>query len=160
MPFYHLCMTRLSTGSIIEPGNFGHVVSLFGYKHNLFGREAAIERSRLAFAPDAPSRLNCVFAFLSQADALAFKFREHDGFRTSYLYEVEPVQVDAAVAVVPLDMLDNWSPNEADQRASLYWSRRHDPMDVAVPVSPGMGESAGFYEVLLGGSVRVLRRLS
>lgn len=159
MIFYHFCPARIAPGSVIEAGNFGHLVSLYGYRHNFFGREAAIERVRMVSAPTAPSRLACVFVFLSQIDAAHFKIREQPA-ATSYLYEVEAAEPDTPTLAVRMDLLDRWDEQRADELSAAYWTSGYRPgTDDAPVVGEGMPIRADFYEVLIGGPVRVLRRL-
>lgn len=159
MIFYHFCPARLAPGSVIEAGNFGHLVSLYGYRHNYFGREASIERIRILNAPAAPSRLACVFAFLSQIDAAHFKFREQSS-ATSYLYEVEAAAADAPILAVRMDLLNRWDEQQADGISAAYWASGYRPgVDPAPVIDPSVPIRADFYEVLIGGPVKVLRRL-
>lgn len=158
MPYFHLCATSLAPGSIIEPGNFGRIVGLFGFKHQLFNREATLEEVRQQVAPAAPSRMKSVFAFQSQRDAELFRFREFQGFAITRLYAIEPVEPATPIFYAPLLAIEGWQPNNANA-AAAYWTQGHKAGDAAVIASKNMPELAVSYEVLIGGQVRILSSL-
>lgn len=163
--YYHLCKTKLGVGSIIEPGNYGDLVRLGGYKHNAFHREALLEETRQGYAPAAPSRLNCVFVFPSERDARTFQFREFQSFGSDYLYEVEPI-TDAMAYTSQIDAIENWNDGGLNvqhiqaAKALAYWRQNQGAVNAAVALSTSMGELAGFQEILLGCAVRVVGRLT
>lgn len=160
MQLFHWCPAKLASGSIIEPGNFGRIVDLYGYKHPHYLRELALEQARQNVAGEAPSRLNCIFCFLTEQDARAFRFREHQGFATSHLYQVEAIDASAPVACVPIDALERWDTNRADELARSYWARRYVPtVDRPVVIDHRMPIATVFDEVVIGAPVRVLSRL-
>lgn len=158
MPFFHLCVTSLAPGSIIEPGNFGRIVGLFGFKHQLFNREATLEEVRRQVAPEAPSRMQSVFAFQSQREAELFRFREFQGFAITRLYEIEPVDPASPIFFAPLIAIEAWQPNNTNA-AAIYWGQGFKAGE-----GPGIDpkcppELAISYEVLIGGQVRILKLL-
>lgn len=144
---------------MIEPGNWGSLINLFGYKHVLFVRENTLENVRREVAQSMPSRLNCVFAFPAANDARAFQHREFNGFGGDYLYEIEPEQADANIALFRMDLLEGMDPSDIG-RAEAYWQQGHRPGDRPIVINPHMGEIAGLHEVLIDSPVRVVRRLS
>lgn len=90
MPYYHLSGGRLGAGSIIQPGNFGRLIRLHGWNHNLAVREMALEAARLASFENLPSRFDSCFGFASLAEAQAFQ-AQINGFQTHLLYRVSIV---------------------------------------------------------------------
>lgn len=156
--FYHLCKIRLRTGSVIEPGNWGSAIDLFGYKHSLFTRENTLENVRREVAPNLPSRLNCVFAFPTANDARAFQHREFSGFGGDYLYEVTPEDEQPNIVTVRLDYLENMEGLDIG-RAEAYWKQGYRPGDRPVFIDPRVGEVAGLQEVLIGSPVRIVQCL-
>lgn len=156
--YFHLCKAKLGLGSVIEPGNYGELIRIGGYRHTSFQREMVLEEARKKVAPQAPSRLDCLFAFPSEIDARAFQFREFSGFGSDYLYEITPARDGTPVFSTQISILENW-PQDYINKARLYWDQTQSPMDSAIVTPPGMGMGAGFQEVLLGGSVVVIRQL-
>lgn len=156
--YFHLCKAKLGIGSIIEPGNFGEIIQLYGYKHNAFQREMLLEEVRRSDAPSAPSRLQCLFVFATMQDAHMFQMREYAGFGTDYLYQVEPTE-DCAPYFAQLGAIENWHQGDQGVKASLYWNKAEGAVNGAVTAPPGMGVWAGFQEILLGCSARVTARI-
>lgn len=156
--YYHLCKTKLGVGSIIEPGNYGEVFQIFGYKHGAFQREMLLEEVRRLITPNAPSRLQCLFVFATPEDARAFQMREFGGFGMDYLYEVEPLENSAPI-LGQMHALDNWERSDQNAKAHLYWDQSKVAENGPVVAPPGMGVWAGFQEILLGCAVRVVRRM-
>lgn len=156
--YFHLCKAKLGIGSIIEPGNYGELIRIGGYKHAAFHRETVLEEVRREMAPDAPSRLDCLFAFPTELDARSFQFREFAGFGSDYLYEIEPLHDNTPICTVKMGALENW-PQDYINKARLYWDQTQSPMNSAVIAPPGVGVSAGFQEILLGCPASVVRRL-
>lgn len=147
--FFHGAPLMLAPGSIIEPGNWGRIIRTYLPNEPItFGvafREATLERERISVAPQRPSRLDCVFACPTEAELRSFihgsgRFRD-------VLYEVEPV------GTAPLHYGDHNLPTLPPDapyfdafatRARLYWTAPSPSQNV---------------EVLIGGPVRVLRKL-
>lgn len=69
---YHIGPAQLGAGSIIEPGQFGRVIRCLGSRHTLFHRESALEYVRQNEFPSFVSRLDCVFASMTQIGAMQF----------------------------------------------------------------------------------------
>ncbi|MQV96774.1 hypothetical protein GHK46_04770 [Sinorhizobium medicae] len=149
--FYRVSLTPYSVGDIIQPGQFGHRHRAHrpgaaypvepAFTELLI--EIALESARKAVKPHVPSRLDCVFACESVADA--------DFFRTEYrsgqgsIYEIEVASPDVPVfrgnftAISTnaggrpyVDYLSDW--------ARDYWA--------TVPTE--------LVEVLIGGPVRIV----
>lgn len=109
----------LSTGEVVQPGNWGKVIFAFGVRHNLFFPEYVYERVRAAEFAAQPSRMHSAFAFRDEAVARAF-----DQAAAPLLYRVQQV---AGVHTATLDMqwLDAGSGahtfDEAEDFARRYW---------------------------------------
>jgi hypothetical protein len=158
MPYYHLCPTTLAPGSVIEAGNYGRILGIFGFKHQLFNRETTLEDVRPQVNPEAPSRMRCVFAFPAQRDAELFRFREFQGFGTACLYEVVPLDPVTPIFFAPLAAIESWQPNNV-AAAAAYWGQGHMAGNAPVIAPKNVAELAESYEVLIGGAVQVVRRL-
>ena len=92
--FYHVSSNVLSPGQVLQPGQFGQTsrrvdsrggIPLQGIDAMNLLWELALETARQLLAPDAPSRLHCVFTTLTVPDAVAFRDRFRRG---SQIYEV------------------------------------------------------------------------
>ncbi|WKW50178.1 hypothetical protein [Rhodomicrobium lacus] len=92
--YFHCAPLPLHIGSIIYQGNWGRLFSLYeakvgeGLPTNSF-KEVVLELSRKLYAPDAPSRLDCVFVTPTLEEGVAFRNKYQ---RTSIIYEVTPVR--------------------------------------------------------------------
>lgn len=95
--YFHLAPILIAPGSVIEPGNFGRVIALRGEAHPLFRREMAYEDMRQKQFAHRPSRLNCLFGFLTLEEAELYR-ANIQGYKESVLYEVESVENGPHVA--------------------------------------------------------------
>jgi hypothetical protein len=89
MPF-HLNSTGLENGSIIQPGNWGRIIRIYGWNHGRAIFESAMEHVRQTLFGHLPSRLDCAFFFDDLGEAQFY--RGSDPSRhMMLLYEVEIV---------------------------------------------------------------------
>jgi hypothetical protein len=90
--YFHCAPVGLEPGSIIRPGNWGRILLLYEQTNNSLNinaiREVTFELARLAYAPNKPSRLECIFAVLSLSEAITFRNTYQ---KTNLIYEVVPV---------------------------------------------------------------------
>jgi hypothetical protein len=119
MPYYHLSGGRFGAGSIVEPGNFGRIIRLHSWSHNLAIREMALEAARVACFPNMPSRLDSCFGFVSLDEAQAFR-AQINGFQTHLLYRVS---IEGDAPVIGLTDSRMCGPNGALRHdwADAYW---------------------------------------
>ncbi len=149
MRLFHVSHAVLTAGQILEPGSWGRVTRQFSRKGRSLSDindaknlvwETSLEIARRAVASDAPSRLNCVFACRTLADACAFRDRFRAG---ACIYLVEssaslPVhEGDYDLITVGNDdpFVDFWV-----DRAMRYWTQKPQ----------------GICEVVIGGAVSVI----
>src|SRR5262245_23347181 len=142
--FFYVARPGLRLGEIIRPGNWGRATLDFfarSKRHiqipatNLIW-EAALETVRLIAFPMAVSRLHCVFAWIREKDARAFR----DRFRPGYLiYRVEPVDPDTTVTIGDYGTITDSEARAYVTAIVRYWSANQ-------PHLP---------EALIGGAVRV-----
>lgn len=152
MTYYHWCAVPVREGSILEPGNWGRIVSTYDPNEadNRFRlvREAAYEFGRQALTPDAPSRLHCIFSCPTLDEAKDFHRERWGGRRgLELLYEVEPIDSGCPVHVTSWTRYDLLSePDLQSLQSSIrsYW----------------LDEPNTQREVLLGGPVRILRSIA
>ena len=90
--YFHIAPIKVAVGTIIQPGNFGRIIRSHyptNNTNNLVApyREAVFEYARLALAPSKPSRLDCLFACFTLADAQAYRAANSP---TGLIYEIEP----------------------------------------------------------------------
>jgi len=116
--YFHLSSALLAPGSIIEPGNWGRIIRAAGWQHSLALRETALELGRLAKFPNAPSRLECAFVFLTMNEAIDFR-NAGTGFAMHCLYRVRLNDPTAASfvtgwgLVAPQGTISEWP--------DIYW---------------------------------------
>lgn len=85
--FFHGTARTLDVGNVIHPGAWGGPIQQASWQHNQAHVEAHLENLRSIFAPQAPSRLNCVYMSTSPNDALSFQAQR----ASDILYQVQPV---------------------------------------------------------------------
>lgn len=99
---YHYAPIPLRAGSVIEPGNWGRIVRRDMERNQNWpvqhAREAMLELYRQAAFPQAPSRLECIFAYRSLDEAKAGRDAN------SALSHVYSVKVDASSPYHVADM--------------------------------------------------------
>ena len=139
---YHLRGVLLRVGSVIEPGNWGRVIELYGSSHPRVLCETALELSRATEFAHRPSLLKAAFTCPTM-DALRLHKKE-----TQKLSEVA-CEVELADAASPLFEAD-WtlvSPHGMLRldRADEYWQ--------------GAGEGRATREVLTLWPLRILKRI-
>jgi hypothetical protein len=139
----------LAPGSVIEPGSFGRLIRLHGEAHNLYRREMAYEALRCRHFGFRPSRLDCVFCFLTLQEAELCQ-THIKGYADSILYEVESAETDPHVADMN-NALQHFALPEFEMKLIAYYWRGWQP-------SPDPS-AAILREVLLRSSVTVLRRI-
>jgi hypothetical protein len=119
---YHLTMTRLGTGSVIQPGNWGRLIRKYengtdrpsgNFGGNLAGwmiaREMVFELERIRGFADKPSRLESTFSFRDRDHAERYR-QAHDVSRAQVLHEVEFINPTSPTHEAAVSLLD-WPPN-------------------------------------------------
>lgn len=74
--YYHVCQVPLEVGSIILPGNYGRILSLYSANNGnipMLYREDVLEIVRAAKYPDKPSRLKSCFVLQSPGEAAVYR---------------------------------------------------------------------------------------
>ena len=122
---------KLGVDSIIEPGNFGRIITstavTFAANDGLLiagyvGRELMFELIRERSFPEKPSRLKAVFECPALRDAHAYAAATNVNNR-QVLHEVETIDETAAVHTGALSHCDIPPGVQTTQhRAELYWS--------------------------------------
>jgi hypothetical protein len=92
--FYHVTPVDHSLGSVLTPGRFGAAVRSARVRQsnvnigdlNTLAWESALEVARQCLVPNAPSRLNCVFATPTIEEARQFQQRYRNDF--SFIFEL------------------------------------------------------------------------
>lgn len=144
--YFHCAPLRLGAGSLIEAGNWGRIKRGFDTNLVFSYREAAFEYGRQVFAPDAPSRLNCVFC--CETEEAARQYMATNAV-ASVVHQVQLVEEASPVFRTSWNWIGPVNPHPDITLQSLerdiqrYWQGNPD-RDV---------------EVLIGGTVRVVRAL-
>jgi hypothetical protein len=149
--FFHVSPNVLSPGQVLQPGQFGQTsrrvnsrggIPLQGIDAMNLLWEIALETARQLLAPEAPSRLHCVFTTLTVPDAIAFRERFRPG---SHIYEV-------------------LCPDEIPRHSGNYSAITDPPDETHVldfmpdfAINYWREASEGITEVLIGGPVTVVR---
>jgi len=128
--YYYCYSLPLEVGSIIRPGNWGRILRTYtpqsSPNHWLLTRELAYELVRVQNFPNKPSRFECIYVCLNEADLN--EFRNSTNRHLDLGYEVELVDSDAPShigdwALANMQNTDNLSTFES--RASLYWQGKN-----------------------------------
>jgi hypothetical protein len=151
---YHVGNGGWKPGDSIAPGNWGKRTRQFGKGEGfrnydtvgnavVVGWEIALEIARQLTAPDAPSRLNCVFCTEDIESAKAFRDRFAND---ASIYEVE-VEDNVNTHVGNYDALTNGS-NGATVDTNVATSKSY-----------WTDAPTGIREILVGGSVKVSNKI-
>jgi hypothetical protein len=147
--FFHVAPAGLAAGTVLQQGRWGQFIRQWQKGGTTFNNhaeayvllwEVALEAVRQAVAPTEPSRLNCIFACSSHADAIAFR----DRFRTTQ--QIYPIDVSPGIPTfiadydVITDSIAGPFVETFVNQAFRYWTQK--------PV--------GVREILIGGSATVL----
>ncbi|MNJ28716.1 hypothetical protein D3C77_232620 [compost metagenome] len=73
MIVYHAAPMILSEGSVIQPGNWGRMLSMYNEANHVFFREYVLEETRASLFPTKPSRLDALFAVPTLEGAWAYR---------------------------------------------------------------------------------------
>ena len=152
--FYHVGNGGWKPGDCIASGNWGKRCRQFGKGAGFrgygnvndvinIGWEIALEAARQLTAPDAPSRLDCVFCTEDIESAKAFRDRFKEG---ESIYEVE-VEDTVSTHAGNYDAL-----TDVPQGAFVDTS-------VATAKSYWTDAPTGIREILVGGSVKVSHKI-
>jgi len=152
---YHVGDGGWKPGDRIAPGNWGKRCRQFGTGPGFVGYrdvndvknigwEVALETARQLTAPDAPSRLNCVFCIEDDESAKAFRDRFA---KSATIYEVE---VDDSVSA---------HAGNYDAITNLPEGAFVDT-NVATAKSYWTDAPTGIREILVGGPVKVSKKIA
>jgi hypothetical protein len=151
---YHVGSSDWKPGDSIAPGNWGKQTRQFGKgdgflgygdinNAKIVGWEVALEVARQLTAPDAPSRLNCVFCTEDFTSARSFRDRFA---KSDSIYEVEvedTVSTHAGNYEALTDVPQGPSVDTNVTTAKSYWT----------------DAPTGIREILVGGSVKVSAKI-
>lgn len=140
--YFHAAPLPLQPGSVILPGNWGRLLSL--YRRGvigdpwIFGADMTFEMIRLKEFPSLPSRLASAFVFEALEHAhnhLVLKAP------TNFLYRVELVEPGAAKHRACLNKINVPADNvpmlpELIRKARLYWSGNEIEVPEVITLSP------------------------
>jgi hypothetical protein len=152
---YHVGNGGWKTGDCIAPGNWGKQTRQFGKGEGfrdygdvnnakIVGWEVALEAARQLTAPNAPSRLDCVFCTEDLESAKAFRNRFRKG---ESIYEVEveeTVNMHVGNYEALTDVPQGPSVDTNVATAKSYWT----------------DAPTGIREILVGGPVRVSKKIA
>lgn len=127
MEIWHYAPIQLEPGSIINPGNWGRIISEAGPSHHCFAQEQVLENIRAMTFPYKPSRLRCNFAFRSKESAIAYQtIQQEKGGYFNILYRVVPLLTNPSVHFGDYNLVEvtKHATNdvEANNNAGHYWA--------------------------------------
>lgn len=121
--FYHLVGPILEVGSILKRGNYGRILRAAGWQHNSSYREKLLENERLTVQANAPSRLDCIFCFLTVEHAREFQRLNWQGFGMHNLYRVHPLNIEHPAFICDYTHVNPLDPLRPDLWPENYWMR-------------------------------------
>lgn len=149
---YHCASVKLGVGSIIEPGNWGRIISVWAYRHGLYQREMVFEHVRQKMKPEAPSRMDALFACLSLEDAHSYCAIEDN--KNALIYECETMDNNANTFIAPLNAF-SLKTTEYDM-AAQYWHAAHPLSEASTAPTNFMGVGRVAYEVVSMSRLQVI----
>lgn len=150
--FYHCASVKLGVGSIIEPGNWGRIINRFAYRHGLYQREMVFERVRQEIRPQAPSRMEALFACASLEEARAFCSIED--VKTALIYECETLDDIANSFIAPLNAFN--LKNGDHDMAFQYWNASIPISQMSTAPTNFMGVGRVAYEVVSMSRLKII----
>jgi hypothetical protein len=122
--YFLLCSYILSTGSKVEPGNWGRMLKLYKPSMNVVNpyREQIYEKIRQQNFPNRPSRLECIFLCETEEEAKLFK--ERTGRIFDLIYKVRIVDTEKPIFRADWDKVKFADPDDTgalEKRAYEYW---------------------------------------
>ncbi len=148
--FYHCCPILLESGSIINPGNYGRILTFIGETHQSWHREVILENYRLKNFPEKPSRLKSAFVCETIEAATLFK---NTSCMSGIIYEVEIIDRNAPTHRADFNCVDV-IPTLRDMQevANHYWNFSYR---INVAEYPNVDP----IEILTLSSLRIIRQL-
>lgn len=120
MPLFHCTHLLLNSISIIEPGNWGRILSEIGATHPCWEREQILERIRAQLYPSKPSRLKSAFACESEKTIRCYKSVHNPQgliYKVEVVDETLPTHTGDFNCVEPLPRLNK----TMEEIAHHYW---------------------------------------
>lgn len=150
---FHVSPTDHQIGTILQPGNFGKLVRIARVrqtavavdKMSIIAWESALEVARRSLVPNAPSRLDCLFAAPTQNEAEQFRQRFKQG---AHIFEIgvddnTPTYVADFESITSLPTGKTFVDSYIEA-AMAYW------------IQANVGS---LREVLIGGPITIVRKL-
>ena len=120
MPLFHSTHNKLESGMVILPGNWGNIILEQGETHPCWEREQVLERIRVEYYPEKPSRLKSAYCCETIEAAKCYK---ENNIPQGFIYEVnivdetQPSHKGDFNCVEPLP----GRPENMKEIAHLYW---------------------------------------
>lgn len=137
---FHAAMGEHADGDVIPAGGQGDRHARFHLSSRAYLFESVCEQIRQAEFPTKPSRLRAVYACEDVESLLSF-CDAHPS--RPFKYEVAPIDPDVTIHRATWEIQPGYRLHAMVHSAWLYWTR-HPTADI---------------EVVIGGDVRVLRRI-
>ena len=139
--YFYCYSLPLDVGSVIRPGNWGRILRTYtpqtSPNHWALTRELAYELVRIRNFPNKPSRFDCVFVCVSEADLNEFRTstnRHLDlGYEVELVNPLAPSHLGELPATI-FEITDNLPLFE--NRANLYWQGDNVVKQELITLSP------------------------
>jgi len=142
MQSYFYCNSlTLGVGSIIRPGNWGRILRTYAPQSSpnpwLLTRELAYELVRVLYFPQKPSRFDCIFICLSEADLNEFRTTTNRHLDLGYEVELVDPQAPNHLGDWTLPNMQNTDDLSVfEKRATLYWQGNNIVKQELITLSP------------------------
>lgn len=171
MNLFHVAPIPLGVGSVIEPGNFGRLMTLNDAGSFAAHREAVFECIRAKNFIDKPSRLESIFCCLDEESIREYRTRFAP---LGICYEVELIDLGKPVHIAPISLVitrqQHVLPVSAlEQAANSYWAysvtndliagSANDLIPIISHADMVPEHVGASLELLTPGSIRIVRRL-
>lgn len=139
--YYYCYSLPLEVGSVIRPGNWGRILRTYtpqsSPNHWLLTRELAYELVRVRQFPQKPSRFDCIYVCLSEADLGEFRATSNRHIDLSYEVELVDPQAPKHLGDWTLPNMQNTDNLPVfESRATRYWQGNDIVKQELITLSP------------------------
>ena len=139
--YYYCYSLPLQVGSVILPGNWGRILRTYTPQSSpnswLLTRELAYELIRARLFPQKPSRFDCAYVCLSEADLNEFRATTNRHIDLGYEVELVDPQAQSHLGDWTLPNMQNTDNLSVfETRATLYWQGNDIVKQELITLSP------------------------
>lgn len=139
--YFYCYSLPLEVGSVIRPGNWGRILRAYTPQSSpnpwLLTRELAYELVRERSFPQKPSRFDCIFVCMSEADLNEFRSSSNRHIDLGYEVELVDPQASCHIGDWTLPNMQNTDNLPAfENKAALYWQGQNIVKPELITLSP------------------------